>query len=176
MPYNESNPLESLDAETGMLTDIDAIRELGLRIARLAKSLLVLPTTAMLFDRGTVLDMAVAIVNTESLLHVMSQAGYYRRLGELLGADPWQVEGSIHLLGLSEVLPWTHPDAPVPTQETQINPNDPRVRQSVVLQQIVQAQAEQVQAEPKPQEPPIELPPSIDEFLKSLGQTRPESE
>lgn len=182
MPYNEYEPLESVDAETGMLTDIDAIRELGLRIAQLAKSLVALPTTLMIFGQGGVLDMATAIISSEALLHVVSQADYYRKLGELLGDDPRHVEGMIRTLGLSETLPWTHPDAPVlpPELEPQIDLNDPRVQSSYVLTRIGIEQmaraSRQLEQTDQPPEPPVELPASIDAFLKGLGLEGPESE
>jgi hypothetical protein len=169
MSFNKENPLESLNVETGLLEDVDAIREIGIRSTHLAQVLLQMPMAHLLFDQGQLVDLAIALSSSESMLSYMSQANYHRRLGQLVGADPRETEELIAAYKLSEVLPLTHPQAVKPEQEV-LDPNHPLVKESRVLQQILAEQEDSKRQESVTQDEPVYLPPGIENFLKNFGR------
>ncbi len=113
----------SVDRVTGMLQDIEEVREVGLGLATILKDMLSHPFMRIIMPPG--------------LLQTRSQASFVRETSRLLGENPLKVEYEISKAGLSEELPSTHPDAPRPNLPP-LDPNDPSVQSSWFLTQIAQ--------------------------------------
>jgi hypothetical protein len=163
MPFDESEPTRSLDEETGLLMDIDEVREAAGRLVDLVKLLAKLPMfdlfITMSLPEGMRFDIAVMVASWQSMFIPTSQADSLRTTGVLLGVDPVAVEVLIRDNNLSETLPMSHPNTPDPFQAI-LDPNDPHVKASIVLSAIAKDQA-------KPKEM-VDLPESIQKFLDEL--------
>jgi len=158
-----------------MVEDIDEVRMIALRLAEFGSMMLNSPIGLMLFDEASYLDITFHIATVISMLRPTTQAEFNRLCGMLLGKDPGSVEELIREHNLSETLPVTHPDVPVPEIE-QLDPHDPVVQKSRVLSEIMRRQQEQVDVrEQQPRvDQPVELSASLDAFLKSMeGYSRP---
>ncbi len=171
MTFNPNDPLASMNTETGMLQDIDAIRAVGLQAVRYAQISISLPAMALYLDLGSIFDIIVALVDAEAMLTPMSQADYFRRRGELMGIDPRETDALIKEYRLSETFPITHPQA-TRYELPALDPNDPLVRDSRFLSELARLR-QNVESE-KPVEKPVEehitLPQGMEAFLKQLGE------
>ena len=125
----------SINRVTGMLQDIEEVREVGLGLATILKDMLSHPFMRIIMPPGLLLDSASYAVMCEGLLQTRSQASFVRETSRLLGENPLKVEYEISKAGLSEELPSTHPDAPHPVLPP-LDPNDPSVQSSWFLSQI----------------------------------------
>lgn len=165
---------KSLNEETGMIEDINEVRDLSLRIIKSYRHILSSPIVQLATPYSMQIDLVTMLASAESMIRHMSQADYLRIVGTGLGATPSATEEYIKLLGASETLALTHPDAPRPDidEEMAIDPNDPLFKGSYVVEQIAEMHEDRKKQEPtqpKVNEPPVELPGSIEEFLKGLG-------
>src|SRR5260221_13177913 len=86
----------SIDRVTGMLQDIEEVREVGLGLATILKDMLSHPFMRLIMPPG--------------LLQTLSQASFVRETSRLLGENPLNMEYEISNAVLSEEWPSTHPE------------------------------------------------------------------
>src|SRR5258708_21493576 len=96
----DEEKLHSINRETGMLEDINEVREVGLGLAMILKDLLSDPFTRMRMPPGLLLDSASYAVMCEGLLRTQSQAQFVRETSRLVGENPLKVEYEISKAGL----------------------------------------------------------------------------
>ncbi len=161
----------SYDDQTGMLQDIDEVREAGVRLAWIIKRMLTHPVLSMLIPRGLVIDTATYVLSIESMLRHMPQAEYYRLLASTIGIPSGEIEVEIKKYGISEVYPMSHPNATI-LNLPPLDPNDPFIKQSAVLSAIAEMQAKDPTFGKKalPKEETIALSPELEAFLGSLTE------
>src|SRR5258707_5770863 len=111
----DDEQFHSIDRVTGMLQDIEEVREVGLGLAVILKDMLSHPFMRIIMPPGLLLDSASYAVMCEGLLQTRSQASFVRETSRLLGENSLKVEYEISKAGLSEELPSTNPDAPRPS-------------------------------------------------------------
>ena len=170
---DKDEKFRSRNDETGMLEDIDEVRRVGVTLAGILQSILLSPILQLSMPPGLFLDVVTMVIQAETMLHTVSEADTLRLLSGLLGKGPLEVEAQIRLLGLSEKLPVTHPDAATHKVKTEpIAPNSPIVRDSEVLRGVYELQRREREKE----EPRVELPPTLEAFLKEIEQGKYEQE
>ncbi|SRR5713101_110551 len=165
---------KSLNLETGLLEDIDEVRQVGLVLSSLFKKILTNPVFSLIVSVGMRVDLATIVASSEVMLRPTSQAAYMRQLLMLTyGVLTTEMEEAIRAVGYSETLPTTHPDAPQP--DVSVDPNSPEVEGSQFLQKLLKDGA--IKAEKK-EEPKTDLPKSLDDFLDGLANRtyKPEEE
>lgn len=162
---NDSIHFRSINNETGLLEDIEEVRELGLGLVGLLKQILRHPVIRLLMSPGEFIDDVSFTVMCESLLTIMSQAEFVRRTAGAAGFDPLTVEREIRDSGLSETLPRSHPDAPKPALPP-LDPNDPLVKDSIYLSEIARHPEWLATSGSKAEK--VELSPEMEKFLLDL--------
>jgi hypothetical protein len=135
----------SKDPKTGMLEDIEEVRQETLLLAGLLEAFLQEPMVKMLLPSEVLMKAASVVVVSKSLVKFMSQAQGNRELGLLLGLDPRITEMVIHQFAISETLPLTNE-----TMSDNYMAMFPKPTQ--------------------PAEPPVVLSNELDKFLKSFGE------
>lgn len=107
---------KSLNKETGLIEDIDEVREAGIRMSEIIYAMMAEPLMALIMPPDIAFLLAAAAVTNESHMRPMSQAELVRKLASLSGGPlaPMVAEMQIQRNHLSETLPYTHPDAPQP--------------------------------------------------------------
>ena len=171
MPSDNEKPLRSLNPETGMLEDIDEVRQAGLDLADLILFLVQHPLVRMLLPPGMIFDVVAVAANHRAYFTKTSQAQLMRSIGAAFRANPLETELQIRLHGLSEELPITHPDAAKMPPLPPMSQDNPLVQGSVFLPDMLRQQEERQKQEQEQQKPPehVELPADLEEFLKSLS-------
>jgi hypothetical protein len=154
----------SVNDKTGMLEDIEEIRDAGAKVADILQTIIKHPLFQVFTDFGLLFDTASFAVSAESMFRPMSQAEYYQKLGEAVGIDPLVVAREIAAGGLSDTLPPSHPEAPK-MDAPQLDPNDPVVKSSAILSYIANERGKDVKPEEKVELP---LPEGLESFLRDL--------
>ena len=160
----------SLNRDTGLIEDINEVRELGIGLANFIIMMVNHPLLQFFIPEGAKLDAIALAVSSKSMMMPMSQADYMRALGNAAGERKEFIEFQIRAQHLSEVLPTTHPDAPK-TNLPPLDPNDPVVRESIILSELAKHDERDKQRMTPPLSPEehVRLSDELEAFLSSLG-------
>lgn len=188
MPFDPANPYSSINTETGLLEDIDELRDVARRLVLFIKVIANMGLLDFAFSKPALFDIAASIAMMESMTVETTQANFQRTLGLIMGASPTYVEEVIRKNNLSEEYPPMHPKAtPVDVSQVKLDPNDPSVQDSKLLQNLVEYLGEvqggtPVQplsessdsSSPRPTNEevgdvePVELPEGMENFLRDV--------
>lgn len=166
MSKDKEEEFKSFNPRTGMLDDIDEVRQVGLNLAGFLKDMIADPMFAMFFSPGLRFDLVTMAVTSEALLQPTSHAQYIREMANTWGVPRLYTEAMIHRSGISETLPASHPDAPK-ANFPPLTPDNPLLKDSKFLQDMVKEQKSSTGKETSPEEKVV-LTPAMEEFLRTL--------
>lgn len=138
-----NDEFHSYDPETGVLQDIEEIRTLGLALVELLSGMLANPVVQMSLPMSLLGRCAGACASSISALRQTSQAEHYRIIARIIGLSEKDARDATREFGLSETYPNQHKKATPP---------------DAALEHFMDSEGVD----------PVSLPPSIEEFLKSL--------
>lgn len=155
-----------LNKETGLVEGEDAAREVGKRIAHLAKIILAHPVIQMVIPDLALQEMVTNIVMLESTLLPMTQRESYMEMAITSGFDPREAGMVADMMSLSDTLPMTHPDVARLTEDRTRLMASMGMPESLLNEaRLKQEQAGRQVREP---EPHVELPEDIEKFLRQF--------
>ena len=151
---------KSLNKETGLLEDIDEVRHLATDMGEFLLMLLSHPILELVLSPGELAEMLVLTVLKVGQVKFTTQADQTRKVGRLYGTSAADIESVVRDFNLSEEFPGSDERSAQITSDMlpQLDPQDPMVKSSPVLQSALQAQI-------KARTP---LDPGIEKFLSGL--------
>ncbi len=151
---------KSLNKETGLLEDIDEVRHLATDMGEFLLVLLSHPILKLVLSPGELAELLVLTALKVGQVKFTTQADQMRTVGRLSGISAAAIESVVREFNLSEEFPGSDERSAQITYDMlpQLDPQDPIVKSSPVLQSALQEQT-------KAKTP---LDPSIERFLSRL--------
>jgi hypothetical protein len=160
----------SMNRETGMLEDIEEVRELVVTMTEALELVLSHPLVSLSIPYGMKLDLISMLTGARSLVRFTTQANLLREIAKATGQYDQEIEDTIRDLHLSETVPATHPEASDERPNLPpLDPEDPEVKSSRVLSHIAKERQDQDRKPVETPTPePVELSTPVEEYLKNL--------